>query len=99
YKNKAIIVLGVFIWFFNVSILLNLLTGLFLITYLKIALLQLVLKIVVELIFLIDVTGFAKRKELLILLPILNIFHVLYIIYIGIAGNSGKYNWKGRMVN
>ena len=99
YKNKAIIVLGVFIWFFNVSILLNLLTGLFLVTYLKIALLQLVLKIVAELIFLFDVTGFAKRKELLILLPVLNIFHVLYIIYIGIAGNSGKYNWKGRMVN
>lgn len=98
YKNKSIIVLGVFIWFFNVSILLNLLAGLFLISYLKIALLQLVFKIGIELIFLIDVTGFARRRSLLRLLPLLNVFHVLYIIYIGIAGNSGKYNWKGRMV-
>ncbi len=98
YKNKAIIVLGVFIWFFNVSILLNLLAGIFLIAYLKIALLQLIFKIAIELIFLVDVTGFAKRRSLLVLLPLLNVFHVLYIIYIGIAGNSGKYNWKGRMV-
>lgn len=98
YKNKSIIVLGVFIWFFNVSILLNLITGLFLFDYLQIALLQLVFKIAIELIFLIDVTQFAKRRSLLVLLPLLNVFHVLYIIYIGIAGNSGKYNWKGRMV-
>ncbi|WP_442589981.1 glycosyltransferase family 2 protein [Pedobacter sp. AW31-3R] len=98
YKNKSIIVLGVFIWFFNLSILLNLVAGLFMLSYLKIVLAQLVFKIVAEFIFLVDVTGFAKRRKLLILLPILNLFHVLYIIYIGIAGNSGKYNWKGRMV-
>jgi cellulose synthase/poly-beta-1,6-N-acetylglucosamine synthase-like glycosyltransferase len=98
YKNKSIIVLGVFIWFFNLSILLNLLAGIFFINYLKIALLQLVLKIAIELLFLADVTKFAKRRSLLVLLPVLNVLHVLYIIYIGIAGNSGKYNWKGRMV-
>lgn len=98
YKNKSIIVLGVFIWFFNLSILANLVAGIFILGYLKIVLAQLLVKIIAELIFLIDVTGFAKRKKLLVLLPALNIFHVLYIIYIGIAGNSGKYNWKGRMV-
>lgn len=98
YKNKSIIVLGVFIWFFNLSILLNLLTGVFYLDFLKIALIQLVLKIGAEFIFLLDVTKFAKRRSLLVLLPVLNILHVLYIIYIGVAGNSGKYNWKGRMV-
>lgn len=98
YKNKSIIVLGVFIWFFNLSILLNLLTGLFYLDFLKIALIQLVLKIGAEFIFLLDVTKFAKRRSLLVLLPVLNVLHVLYIIYIGVAGNSGKYNWKGRMV-
>ncbi|WP_082035852.1 glycosyltransferase family 2 protein [Pedobacter lusitanus] len=98
YKNKSIIVLGVFIWFFNVSILLNLLVGLFFIGFLKIALIQLLLKIIVEFIFLLDVTKFAKRRSLMALLPVLNVLHILYIIYIGIAGNSGKYNWKGRMV-
>ena len=99
YKNKSIIVLGVFIWCFNLSILLNLITAIFLPGYLMVVLIQLLLKIAIEFIFLVDVTGFAKRRSLLVLLPLLNVFHVLYIIYIGIAGNSGKYNWKGRMVN
>jgi len=98
YKNKSIIVLGVFIWCFNLSILLNLLAGVFFIGFLKIALVQLLLKIAIEFLFLTGVTRFAKRTELLVLLPFLNVLHVLYIIYIGVAGNSGKYNWKGRMV-
>lgn len=98
YKNKSIIVLGVFIWFFNLSILLNLMAGIFFIGYLKIVFAQLVLKIIAEFIFLNDVTKFARRRSLLVLLPVLNVLHVLYIIYIGVAGNSGKYNWKDRMV-
>ncbi len=98
YKNKSIIVLGVFVWLFNLSIVLNLIAGLFLPVFFKVALMQLLLKIVIEFIFLWDVTKFAKRRALLPLLPILNLMHIIYIIYIGIAGNSGKYNWKGRMV-
>lgn len=98
YKNKSIVVLGVFIWFFNLSILLNLLSGFCFPGFFSLGLVQLLLKTAIELIFLVDVTGFARRRGLLILLPVLNIFHVLYIIYIGISGNSGKYNWKGRMV-
>lgn len=99
YKNKSIIVLGVFIWLFNVSILLNLLAGMLFSTCLAVALFQLVMKTGIEFFFLLDVTRFAGRRKLLVLLPVLDLLHVLYIIYIGIAGNSGKYNWKGRMVN
>jgi cellulose synthase/poly-beta-1,6-N-acetylglucosamine synthase-like glycosyltransferase len=98
YKNKSIIVLGVFVWLFNLSIVLNLLAGLFIAAFLKVALIQLLLKITIEFIFLWDVTKFAKRRELLSILPILNLMHIIYIIFIGVAGNSGKYNWKGRMV-
>lgn len=98
YKNKSIIVLGVCVWVFNVSILLNLVAGIFFIALFKVALLQLLVKIVIELLFLVGVTKFAKRQELLLLLPILNLMHIIYIIYIGVAGNSGKYNWKDRMV-
>lgn len=98
YKNKSIIVLGVCIWLFNLSILLNVGVGLFEGFYLKLALFQLLAKMTIELLFLYDVTTFARRKNLLILLPVLNILHILYIVYIGIAGNSGKYNWKGRIV-
>ncbi|WP_316817159.1 glycosyltransferase family 2 protein [Pedobacter nyackensis] len=98
YKNKSIIVLGVCIWLFNLSILVNLGIGLFAGFYFKLAIFQLIAKMLVEFLFLYDVTTFAKRKKLLTLLPVLNVLHILYIVYIGIAGNTGKYNWKGRMV-
>ena len=98
YKNKGIIVLGVTVWVFNVSIILNLLAGIFFFPLFKVAIAQLIIKIVLEFTFLIGVTKFAGRQKLLVLLPILNLMHILYIVYIGIAGNSGKYNWKGRMV-
>lgn len=98
YKNKWIIVLGVLIWMFNLSVLLNFLVGLFFPAYLLISLGQLLAKIMAEALFLWFVTGFAQKRQLLPLLPILNLGHILYMVYIGIAGNSGKYNWKGRMV-
>lgn len=98
YKNKSIIVLGVCIWLFNLSILVNLGVGIFNGFYFKLALVQLLAKMLVEFIFLYDVTAFAKRKNLLVMLPVLNLMHILYIVYIGIAGNSGRYNWKDRMV-
>ncbi|WP_169472313.1 glycosyltransferase family 2 protein [Pedobacter hiemivivus] len=98
YKNKSIIVLGVCIWLFNLSILVNVGLGAFNTFYFNLALVQLLAKMVVEWLFLYDVTAFAKRKSLLVLLPVLNVLHILYIVYIGIAGNSGKYNWKDRMV-
>ncbi|WP_293312707.1 glycosyltransferase family 2 protein [Pedobacter sp. UBA5917] len=98
YKNKAIIVLGVLIWVFNLSILSNFIAGLFIPGFLTLVFYQLLFKMVLETLFLWDVTGFAKRRSLLILMPVLNVLHVIYMVYIGIAGNSGKYNWKGRMV-
>lgn len=98
YKNKGIIVLGVFVWIFNVSILANFITGLFLPGFLNITFYQLLVKIILEGLFLWDVTSFSKRRGLLGFVPFLSILHILYIIFIGVAGNSGKYNWKGRMV-
>lgn len=98
YKNKSIIVLGVTVWIFNISILVNLLVGIFNWAYFEVALYQLLAKVVIEALFLVGITGFARRRSLMFLLPFLNLMHIVYIVYIGVAGNSGKYNWKGRMV-
>jgi cellulose synthase/poly-beta-1,6-N-acetylglucosamine synthase-like glycosyltransferase len=124
YKNKSIIVLGILVWLFNLSIVLNLLAGIILLLFgsaqaellqamantmdtakisggqqlLYLALLQFCIKLMIEFLFLKKVTQFARRPELMQLLPLLNILHIVYLIYIGIAGNSGKYSWKGRMV-
>jgi len=98
YKNKGIIVLGVLIWLFNLSMLVNFIVGFFIPGFISITFYQLLVKMCLETLFLWDVTGFAKRRSLLLLMPVLNVLHIIYMVYIGIAGNSGKYNWKGRMV-
>ncbi|MXV51058.1 glycosyltransferase [Pedobacter sp. HMF7647] len=98
YKNKLIIVLGVCIWLFNLLILLNVALGLYSRYFLELAAATVVLKFLAELFFLREVTSFVKRKQLLWYLPFLTCLHVVYMVYIGVAGNSGKYHWKGRMV-
>jgi cellulose synthase/poly-beta-1,6-N-acetylglucosamine synthase-like glycosyltransferase len=100
YKDKAIVLLGVSVWAFNVSILLNLI-WVFVIPgwpSVKFLAFQLCAKIIIEFVFLFGVAKFFRRMQLLSIVPLLSLMHIVYIIYIGIAGNSGKYNWKGRMV-
>ncbi len=100
YKNKGIVLLGLTVWLFNLSIILNAILAIIFPSSLfwQIFAIQLSAKIVIELLFLFGITSFFKRKQLLVLQPLLSILHIVYIVYIGIAGNSGKYNWKDRMV-
>ena len=98
YKDKRIVALGVVIWLFNILIFLNMVLSFFNSNYFYVLLLIFLLKFIAEFAFLSTITQFARRKELLSYLPVLTIIHVFYIVYIGIAGNSGKYVWKGRLV-
>jgi cellulose synthase/poly-beta-1,6-N-acetylglucosamine synthase-like glycosyltransferase len=100
YKDKSVIVLGMSIWLFNLSIIINAIAAIVFSdgNAINFLLFQLACKIMVELIFLNNITSFFKRKQLLVLLPLLSLLHIFYIVYIGIAGNSGKYKWKNRMV-
>ena len=100
YKDKKVIVLGVCIWLFNLALICSLLGFLLLLPAQNWWLLTAFgLKMLVELLFMIPVLSFAKRSELLKYLPFLTIIHTFYLVYIGVAGNIGKYDWKGRKVN
>lgn len=98
YKNKAVVFIGVLVWMFNLSIVLISILGFFNPFYLYLSLGIISIKFVAELFFQIVLCRFANRIKLLWLLPLLTITHIFYMLYIGVAGNSGKYNWKGRMV-
>ena len=98
YKDKKIMFLAIAIWLFNVSLLVNLIGGLFIPVLLKLVFIQFTIKFIAEVFYLEPLTSFAKRNNLLYYLSFLTFFHVAYLIYIGLAGNSGKYKWKGRMV-
>ena len=59
----------------------------------------LLVKIAMELYFLVPVASFyGKAKELLIF-PLLQPLHILYIVCAGFLGFFGSYEWKGRKVS
>lgn len=98
YKNKSIVALGVFIWLFNLLILVNAGLGFFNPIFFWASGISLLCKGLVETAFLMPVSRFMCRQNLLKYQGILTVLHIFYFVYIGLAGNSGKYNWKGRMV-
>lgn len=98
YKNKAIILISFLVWFFNFILVLNVVLGFFNPLYWYIYLLCQIIKVLAEISLSIPVCRFANRSQLLWYLPFLSVVHIFYVLYIGLAGNAGKYNWKGRMV-
>ena len=56
-------------------------------------------KFLFDLIFNIVVTGFFKRRILLLLMPVFEPLHIVYIVCIGVLGLSGKYTWKERKIS
>jgi cellulose synthase/poly-beta-1,6-N-acetylglucosamine synthase-like glycosyltransferase len=98
YKNKEIVLLGVSVWLFNLLFLVNFFAGFANPFFWCLCLGSLALKMLSEWLFLFPVCKFAGRKGLLWYQPVLTVVHIIYLVFIGIAGNSGKYQWKGRMV-
>lgn len=99
YKNKSIVALGVVIWLFNVFMVISGIGLFFDHSLWHVFVYSLIFKFFGELAFLVPVTRFIRRPELLIMLPVLTVCHIVYMVYIGIMGNTGKYVWKDRLVN
>ncbi len=100
YQDKSFTYLSISVWLFSVCILLNVLFA-FIFPgngFTALLLFQLGVKIVMEFIFTGMIIKFFNRTELLILGPIVSVLHNFYMVYIGIVGNTGKYEWKNRMV-
>lgn len=98
YKDKKIIALAVSMWLFNVLLLVNALLGFYDSYFFKLFLVEIGLKYLFEIVFLLPVLSFLKRTRLIFLISIVAPLHIIYVVYIGIMGNTGKYAWKGRMV-
>ncbi|UCJ06386.1 glycosyltransferase [Chitinophaga pendula] len=62
-------------------------------------LIALLFKITIELYFLIPVSRFFRKTELLVWFVPGQLFHIPYIVVAGWLGKFGSYQWKGRKVN
>lgn len=102
YKNRIMIMVAVWAFIFNISILLNGLLVWFFPILLPLLVFQVLVKMVLETLLMFSVLHFLKQSryigQLFIFLPLYFLTLMIYMAYIGLAGNSGKYEWKGRMV-
>jgi len=98
YKDKNVVALAVCIWLFNLSLLINGCLGFYDISYFKLFAAQFLLRYLFELVFILPISTFFKRPNLITLLIIIIPVHTLYFIYIGLIGNTSTYTWKGRVV-
>lgn len=98
YKDKKVVAFAVGIWLFNLSMLVNTLLGFVDVYFLKLLLLQFVLKTIFEAVFLIPINLFFRRLNTVWLLLLISPVHIIYFVYVGIMGNSKTYDWKGRNV-
>ena len=57
------------------------------------------MKVTVELYFLIPVAGFFGKRKWLWIFPLMQPFHIAYTLIAGWLGKFGKYKWKNRTVN
>ena len=67
--------------------------------YLKLFLILYVLKLIVDLPLMVSFNRFQRSVKLLWLFPMMELLNAVYTLVIGIAGNIGKYEWKGRSVS
>lgn len=98
YKDKKIIALAVGFWLFNVILLVNALLGFYRYYFFQLFAVQMLLKYLFEVAYILPIMSFFKRSSLSLLTIILSPIHIVYLVYVGIKGNTGKYSWKGRMV-
>lgn len=98
YKDKKVVGFALLIWFFNMSMLINLLLGLFGRVFLEVFAIQFILKCLIEVVYLFPICTFFGRTKLLRLYLVVAPLHVIYMAYLGLMGPSRKYQWKGRLV-
>lgn len=98
YKDKKVVVFGLCIWLFNVSLLVNAALVFYDLYFLKLFLVQFLLKYLFEILYLLPITTFFKRTYLVSLLILLIPLHIVYFVVIGLMGNNRKYLWKDRVV-
>lgn len=99
YTDKRIIFNLLVVYFFNVSILVNVALLFFNRVYFLLLAFQFILKIIVELAFLSQSARFFNRQKLLSLFLPAQFFHVFYIVIVGALGNFLKPKWKGRRIS
>ena len=96
YENKNITFILIAAYLFNLLLVFYLSYGIIAFSFLKIGICVLILKTLVEGLFIFSVLKFIKLESYIWYLPIAAPFHLLYVITIGLLANTKQYQWKDR---
>jgi cellulose synthase/poly-beta-1,6-N-acetylglucosamine synthase-like glycosyltransferase len=99
YDEKRIFGVLLLVYFFNFWLLGLTILGIWMPIALKLLAASLILKIIMELIFLVPVSAFYKNKKWLWFFPFFQPLHVVYTILAGWFGRFTRYQWKGRTID
>jgi cellulose synthase/poly-beta-1,6-N-acetylglucosamine synthase-like glycosyltransferase len=67
--------------------------------HLQLFIILFLLKILIDLPIMLVFSRFQRSRPLMWLFPLMELLNAVYTLVIGIAGNTGKYQWKGRKVS
>ena len=99
YQNWSAKFLAIFIYLFHLSFSLSFVLMLFGLYPPSVFLVQFVLKLCVELVFLSGILKLYNKVNYLLLVPLVGLIYPVYILFIGLFTSVGSYHWKERVVN
>ena len=99
YTDPMLIATSMVVFLTNVWLVFTALAGIGIPGCLKLFLICFLLKMLIDLPLMIGYSRFQRSKSLLWLFPVMELLNAVYTLLIGIAGNIGKYEWKGRKVS
>ncbi len=98
YNDPLLTATLLLVYLFNVSFVVLAILGFVDKNYWLLLLSMLLTKTVIEIIYLLPVSGFFDKRRQLITFPLLQPLHIVYIVSAGFLGMFKVYEWKGRMV-
>jgi cellulose synthase/poly-beta-1,6-N-acetylglucosamine synthase-like glycosyltransferase len=99
YKSPIVKALAIFIFLFNLYMVSSAVLVAFGVINWKVFLIQYIVKLLFEALFIFRILKFLKKKIHLIHFLVLQILYPLYTTFFGIVANFGGYEWKDRKVN
>lgn len=99
YAEKSIFWVLALVYFFNVFLIIGFVLGFFVNGLWGWILYSLVVKTLIELLFMIPVAQFFSLRENLFYFPLMQPLHIIYTVLAGWLGKFGKYQWKNRKVS
>lgn len=99
YTDPILISSSIIVFLANVWLVFIAFAAIFSQQYLSLFLSSYVIKMLIDLPLMLSFSRFQRSVSLIGFFPLMELINAVYTLLIGLAGNIGKYEWKGRQVS